>query len=945
MDIHHSYIKDFILPKIKSVVVVDYYEGVYGALSARKDFAYSDFLAKPRLRTKTEITWATEVFSQQPTLLAKLDGDNKAYYAVELKKRIEAIENLVNTLNEEEAGAPLAEILKKVLAYVDEQSVYCADNKVVLVNWGLIPRTANIGYGSIYRNGKFIGSWNSVKSSNNRTRLADDSHNTLEIADSVETDMTPVVEKPVYDAPEEDKEQAEQSHNQAMPYSYERQEAKDDNTYKVAKDEDRQQEQSDDDSNDINDTAEQTVAEKSDNTTPPATDYDTGKRGNRVNGESPVANSDDFVKPRQPRGNNESANWKWFFKTIATASGFFLRKLWWLLLLIAVLWALLFMTRGCQGPFSKINPYYSPLPEHPQLLPVDKDKVGVSPDNFMQIATDRLNIILEDASDDNMLKWAKAFKNAYPGAEYEVFYYNKDFNLLQIKVPSSQQKKVKEEIKNRITDIPFDVTYETVSLSSATPPNDPDFNDPSRSWYFRAIGVYDAWKQTLGSDDIIVAVVDNGFDLTHPELQGKIVGAYNVLTQTDDVRPVYIGNSENAHGTHVAATAVGNCGNGTGLSGIAPKCRLMPVQVASDDSEGYISTQAILEGVQYAINNGADVVNVSLGLCATDAIKQLSEGEQLNFISSQMKLEESMWNRVVENARRHNCILVLAAGNDNIIAGIDPQKRNPYTIRVSAVNTSLQKAVFSNYGCYPNLRREYSSVSAPGVSIYNAAPHGKYTTMDGTSMASPIVTGVVALLKSENRNLTAEQIIDILKRTGRRIDPRIGPMINVGNAIRCVSGGNDNKMGCDQIAQRLRELKQEMDSLRALCPDAGSESDTLKYEDAVRSKYGLDGVWKSTTSLVSTDDMSPIELYMEFRKQNGVLRIYNNGFVYSARLTAKTVNNKISIVQHSDATCSKNTDTFFNKYSYMCSADRFGNLQCRATSNSNTVTFNLVKVK
>lgn len=103
-------------------------------------------------------------------------------------------------------------------------------------------------------------------------------------------------------------------------------------------------------------------------------------------------------------------------------------------------------------------------------------------------------------------------------------------------------------------------------------------------------------------------------------------------------------------------------------------------------------------------------------------------------------------------------------------------------------------------------------------------------------------------------------------------------------------------------------------------------------------------MWKSTTSLVATNDMTPIELYMEFCKLKGALRICNKGSVYTAPLTANIYNKKITIVQHKDAVCS-NTEDFFCKYSYICSADRYGNLQCTATSKSNTVIFNLVKVK
>ena len=153
MDIHRSLIKDFIMPKVKSVIVIDYYEGIQGMLRSREEFPYNDFLANPRLRTQTEITWATDSFTERPKLLIDLDGVLKERYAYALKERINSIESLISILKEEEGGAPLSELLSKAVSYIDERSVYCGDGNVVVVNWGLIPRRPDLGSGSIYRSG------------------------------------------------------------------------------------------------------------------------------------------------------------------------------------------------------------------------------------------------------------------------------------------------------------------------------------------------------------------------------------------------------------------------------------------------------------------------------------------------------------------------------------------------------------------------------------------------------------------------------------------------------------------------------------------------------------------------------------------------------------------------------------------------------------------------
>ncbi|NPD91216.1 hypothetical protein [Xylanibacter muris] len=128
----------------------------------------------------------------------------------------------------------------------------------------------------------------------------------------------------------------------------------------------------------------------------------------------------------------------------------------------------------------------------------------------------------------------------------------------------------------------------------------------------------------------------------------------------------------------------------------------------------------------------------------------------------------------------------------------------------------------------------------------------------------------------------------------------------------------------------------------ALCPDAGIPADTLKYDKAVKDNHGLDGLWKSTTSLVSVSDNTPIELYMEFKKLKGTLIIVNKSSRYTAPLKASIKNNKIYIIQLSPARGGQDS---FLAYKYICSADRKGNLVCNATSSENSVSFNLVRVK
>ncbi|MGI6409860.1 MAG: S8 family serine peptidase [Bacteroidales bacterium] len=206
----------------------------------------------------------------------------------------------------------------------------------------------------------------------------------------------------------------------------------------------------------------------------------------------------------------------------------------------------------------------------------------------------------------------------------------------------------------------------------------------------------------------------------------------------------------------------------------------MPIQVAN--KQGLMTTTSILDGILYALYQGADVINVSLGMQFTGT---LPESEQRNLQNNHFKEEERLWNKVMEISDKHKTIIVVAAGNENMLAGVNPMSRPKNFIVVSAVdksNREYHKAGFSNYG-------DYSTVSAPGVSIYSTVGNSDYQVMDGTSMAAPIVTGTIALMKSLNDSLTAEQIVCILQGTGKPAEGKVGNLIQIDKALLKVQSG------------------------------------------------------------------------------------------------------------------------------------------------------------
>jgi subtilisin family serine protease len=255
----------------------------------------------------------------------------------------------------------------------------------------------------------------------------------------------------------------------------------------------------------------------------------------------------------------------------------------------------------------------------------------------------------------------------------------------------------------------------------------------------RIVNAAGAWRITRGNNKITVAVVDTGIDKNHPDLKGKLDAGYNVLEPKS--APV----DENGHGTHVAGIIAASQGNGQGVAGIAPACRVMPVKVAN--AKGMASTSQIAEGIAYAALHGADVINLSIG--GPTPSKTLE--------------------RAVSAALKKGATLVAAMGNDGSSRPMYPASY-PGVIAVGATNSRDTVTRYSQKG-------KWISVVAPGDGILSTTPTymtnliqtgqttGKYGKLSGTSMASPLVAGIVALMKSVNPSLKTADIKERLEES------------------------------------------------------------------------------------------------------------------------------------------------------------------------------------
>ncbi|GAP71388.1 hypothetical protein SAMD00024442_11_52 [Candidatus Symbiothrix dinenymphae] len=422
-----------------------------------------------------------------------------------------------------------------------------------------------------------------------------------------------------------------------------------------------------------------------------------------------------------------------------------------------------------------LPPMQGVLPPAPGVLPPIEDDPDIIPGN-PSIIGNRLNILMEN-EDKSIMDLAKDFKAKYPDEKYKIVYYDDVVKRMQIDIPREEREQLKQEIPGKFAPQYELFVFDEALFETGYTPTDPAFSDRDKSWYLNAIHAPQAWDITCGSPKLTVAIVDNGFNLKHPELSSKVVMPYNVWKHSSEVFP-----QQEDHGTHVAGTALAIANNGKGICGIAPECKFMPIQVA--DARGLMTTTSVLDGVLYALYQGADVVNVSLG-GQFKGLDQYSKSAQEDLIRNHFKEEERLWREIMRIAAKHNATIVIAAGNDNVLAGIEPMQRPELFVTVSAVdknNRNFGKAGFSNYG-------SYSTISAPGVDIYSSVGVGDYQTMDGTSMAAPIVTGAIALMKSLNDTLTTKQIICILQGTGLPAQGNIGNLIQLDKALQKVKSG------------------------------------------------------------------------------------------------------------------------------------------------------------
>lgn len=294
-------------------------------------------------------------------------------------------------------------------------------------------------------------------------------------------------------------------------------------------------------------------------------------------------------------------------------------------------------------------------------------------------------------------------------------------------------------------------------------PDDPKF---SQQWNLKILNLKKTWKKNKGNNSVTVAVLDTGILTKHPDLKGNLTSGYDFIDNDNDPTDT---SATFSHGTHVAGIIGALTDNSQGIAGINWQVKIMPVRVIGPAGNG--GYDKLISGIRWATDNGADIINMSLGGAY-----------------SHSSLQET-----IQYAVNNGVTVIAAAGNEGSTPILYPA-RYPETISVGAIGPGKKRSYYSNYGSELDLVapggdiKDNTLIYPQNQILSTAGPEQKYAWKQGTSMATPHVSGLVALLYSEGIN-NPEQIKTLLKKTADDLgvtgtDKKYGAgLININRAL------------------------------------------------------------------------------------------------------------------------------------------------------------------
>ncbi|WP_394235043.1 S8 family serine peptidase [Niallia oryzisoli] len=371
------------------------------------------------------------------------------------------------------------------------------------------------------------------------------------------------------------------------------------------------------------------------------------------------------------------------------------------------------------------------------------------------------------------------------------------FDAAELGVQISNSTKLPNGQKLILVRVPDSVDYDTKLLElqknsnfiSADPdyiqqtsyiPQDPDY---SQQYYLSKIGMEEAWDIQKGSSDVTIAILDSGVNASHPDLAGRVLPGYNFVNNTEN------STDDNGHGTFIAGIIAANSDQ-VGIAGIDQQAKILPVKVT--DSAGSSSTFDIVNGIYYAIEQNADVINMSYGGYSSSSIE-----------------EDAIWA-----AYDAGIVLVASAGNDSSSEWIYPASYAP-VISAAATNEYDQNAYFSNYG-------DTVDITAPGEDIYSTAISSGYTYKSGTSFSAPMISAIAGLLKAQHPEWGPTEIEWALEH---------GAQVKTGKAWSQYNGYG--------IANATLALQSALPSLQGDASDSRNGAQTIQINTSVNQNMDL----------------------------------------------------------------------------------------------------------
>ncbi|MER3329613.1 MAG: S8 family peptidase, partial [Candidatus Kapaibacterium sp.] len=501
-----------------------------------------------------------------------------------------------------------------------------------------------------------------------------------------------------------------------------------------------------------------------------------------------------------------------------------------------------------------------------------KSKVDVDGNRFV---SDVLNKGFENVSISKLSKLASSKSNKVKGTPVEKLY------VVEYAVGVDSYDMAQELMKN--PEVEYAVPVFNRYTTEFTP-NDPDISKQ----YHIDKNVKDAWDITKGSAEVIIAIVDSGTDWQHPDLLDNIYINPNEIPNNgidddnngyiDDVNGWdFVGNltfqqainrqwkpdndpkpsfTSNDHGTHVAGCASASTNNGIGIAAVGFNTKLMPIKCGSDNWNNG-GTRGIFkgyEGIIYAAENGADIINCSWGGPGFNPAEQ----------------------EIVNSITAMGVLIVASAGNDS--ENIDEVSFYPTgynnILSVGSIQSNSRRSSFTNYGVR-------TDIYAPGTNIYATLPGNRYGNKSGTSMAGPVAAGLAALIKSIHPDWTPHQIAAQLRSTSDPVAnvatsdiPLYFGKINALKAIQANANNfSDNKTKGMAISENDFNQNSTIDNydeksiqlklINFLAPVSGVKLEFLamdKYFDVLTSEVIVNGL--------TTLDTNDLELRIKLNDLN-----------------------------------------------------------------------------